>query len=298
MIDEQRLQEDYEYLNSFSFFALYLMETVTKEQDKKDITFQFNPYLNFTPSQIEKVETYKNQRTYTLNYYNFFGANGFLPDYLSEDFVQNKNKTLYEFLNIFYNRIMHLVCEFDAKRRIFSNQQKYFRMIQSFIGTAVDYYGFEYYYANIFLQYNRSSRGLKLILKHALEADVEIKEFTGATLPVDRENAAALGRREFLTKNKLLPRNSSFPELGLEIYVFVKNVKEYARVQETIDHIQIVPMVQKYLSFRKFRIFAIIRYFDQHILNQDKVILGRNSLLGYPQTEEYQTQGVARFRVY
>jgi len=170
------------------------------------IRFRTNHALNFSSSEISKINKiskYKNKWELSVNFMGLTGAQGVLPYHYTEMILKRlkmKDESLSRFLDLFNHRTISLFYQASSKYKLpieyerkklnppkTKNRDDHSQVLLSLIGLGTEnlndrlYIRDEslFYYSGLLSQQVKTTSGLKQILRNYFNIPVEINEFVG-----------------------------------------------------------------------------------------------------------------------
>lgn len=183
----------------------------TLNPSEDPISFVSRYTYSLPSSDIYRIHLMDNKPVIEVNFWNIAGPHGPLPNPLSEKVIErirDKDFALRDFIDIFNHRLLSVYYRVAQKYSFVLSPE---RTLETPVGnmlcavTGVDSKQGAYLnasvpaltqYAGILWQRPRSSAGLEQILSDYFQVPINIKQFVGAWVNIDRRQRSFMGRRK------------------------------------------------------------------------------------------------------
>lgn len=294
--------KDYHFFQLLRLFEMFYVEEAV-------LDFKSVNTVSFSHQIIEKIElSAENHLTIYINIFNLFGANAVMPAHytvLLKKAIAEKDHVLHDFIDIFLNRLINYLYQaWLSGRQIIADQQVGLEtLLTSLLGgnqtisadkTLVHA---KLYYVSLFAKKTKSSIALANLLMNFFSMKIEIENFLGKKVTIDRSVCSRLSHQA--TYNQLAI-NCNLGNIYWETQRFFKVIIGSINYQQLMT---ILPSTEKLFLMQKLIRdyvgdeygFDLMIKLDQTVmpvvkLTQEKPLyqLGWNSWLSAKQQEQLE----------
>ncbi|QSH41533.1 type VI secretion system baseplate subunit TssG [Lentisphaerota bacterium ZTH] len=270
----------------------------SRRVDEDPIMFGQVPHLHFPPTTIADFQQISQSPMGRLEVYFFglLGSNGPMPlrftEYIYRRMRNHLDPTLRCFLDIFHHRMISLFYRAWARNEqavSFDRPDDWIsKQLACFAGSGDDecddwdgipYYA-RIYQSGLLVGHQRPAEGLQKILANFFEVPVDIQEYVGTSLKLDRTNWCRLGRKRdsaTLGINAVLGESQYTVTEKFRIWMGPMGLKDFERLLPgSSSNTRMINWVRYYLD-KPFQWEAVL------ILKAEEVpetILGQYGMLG------------------